>query len=96
MPSAVAATLADLAAALTRLDVRWYLCGAQALHHDGLVYSTDGVVIDPTIPLVLGTLPSAFGPVAADSTFAEAYFASSSSLIAATTRRHSPTSGTLP
>lgn len=48
---------------------------ADIVHHAGLVYATTGVVVDPTGPSVVATLPGASGPVAADATFAEVYFA---------------------
>jgi hypothetical protein len=56
MPGAVAATLADLAAALNGLGVRWYLFGAQAAIHYGSPRATADV--DVTVELGQTSPPS--------------------------------------
>ncbi|MEZ4438268.1 MAG: thrombospondin type 3 repeat-containing protein [Polyangiaceae bacterium] len=52
------------------------------LYEGGKVFSTNGTVVDPTIPVALGTFSVANSPCAADSAFGEAYFAVSASTIA--------------
>ncbi len=51
------------------------------LYEDGLVYTTTGVIVEPVVPALAGTFSGAAGPVAVDSTFNEAYFANSATLV---------------